>query len=54
LIFFKAQLTLEIAQKAIEWYENDNNLDDDELLAHAWRCVGVGYSLLAAEGSVCP
>ncbi|CAG8486912.1 7648_t:CDS:10 [Funneliformis mosseae] len=45
----KAKLTLEIAQKAVNWYENDNSLDDDELLARAWRCVGVGYSLLATE-----
>ncbi|CAI2165960.1 1376_t:CDS:10 [Funneliformis geosporum] len=45
----KAHSTLEIAQKAVNWYENDNSLDDDDLLARAWRCVGVGYSLLATE-----
>ncbi|RIA88112.1 hypothetical protein C1645_775755 [Glomus cerebriforme] len=45
----KSQETLEIAQKAVHWYEDDSNLEDDELLAHALRNVGIGYSLLAAE-----
>ena len=49
-LFSKAQQALEIAQKAVHWYEDDKDLNDDELLANARRCVGIGYSLLAAEG----
>jgi hypothetical protein len=47
---YKAQGALEIAQRAATWYKDDSNLDDEELYALVLRCVGVGYSLLAAEG----
>ncbi|CAB4390189.1 unnamed protein product [Rhizophagus irregularis] len=45
----KAKEALEVAQKALLWYKDDSNLDDEELYAHVLRCVGVGYSLFAAE-----
>lgn len=49
-LYFKAKEALEVAQKALLWYKDDSNLDDEELYAHVLRCVGVGYSLFAAEG----
>ncbi|KAF0420930.1 TPR-like protein [Gigaspora margarita] len=45
----KSDKTLEYAKKALNWCEIDDNLVDDKLFAHAWRCVGVGYSLAARE-----
>ncbi|CAG8605542.1 26160_t:CDS:10, partial [Racocetra persica] len=45
----KSNETLEYAQKAVTWCEIDDDFVDNKLLAHAWRCVGVGYSLTARE-----
>ncbi|CAG8527190.1 13023_t:CDS:10 [Acaulospora colombiana] len=45
----KSKEALELAQKAVAWCENGDSDVDNELLAQAWRYVGVGYSLVARE-----
>ncbi|CAG8550778.1 5734_t:CDS:10, partial [Acaulospora morrowiae] len=45
----KAKETLDFAQRAISWCEDEDGGVDNELLAHAWRCMGVGYNLMARE-----
>ncbi|KAG9298511.1 hypothetical protein G9A89_016508 [Geosiphon pyriformis] len=42
---------LEYAEKALKLYHEDESKIDTKLLAQIWRCVGVGYKLLAIEAT---